>query len=159
MPLITLREISRATVHQVCRLKVLPAQEQFVAANAVSLAEALFAPEAWYRAIYSDEQIVGFVMLWDDTLSSTPPTRPEVCLWRFMVAAPHQGQGIGRQALAAVIEHVHRRPSVSRFYSSFVPGDLGPERFYLAAGFKPTGARDEDGEVVIEYPLGRSAAS
>jgi diamine N-acetyltransferase len=150
---VVLREITGSTVHEVLRLKVRPAQEPFVATNAVSLAEALFAPEAWYRAICADEKIVGFVMLWDDTLGPTPPAKPEICLWRLMIAAPYQGQGIGKQALAAVIRHVQGRPGIARFYSSFVPGELGPEKFYLAAGFCPTGAVDEDGEVIIEYPL------
>jgi diamine N-acetyltransferase len=158
MRTVSLREISSSTVHKVCRLKVNPEQEQFVAANAVSLAEALFAPEAWYRAIYADDEIVGFVMLWDDTLGPTPPAKPEICLWRLMIAEQHQGQGIGKQALAQIIQHVHSRPGIERFYSSFVPGELGPEKFYLAAGFSPTGAVDEDGEVIIEYPLRPGAA-
>jgi diamine N-acetyltransferase len=158
MPIVSLREITSATVHRVCRLRVRPEQEHFVAANSVSLAEALFAPEAWYRAVYADEQIVGFVMLWDDTQSQSPPARPEVCLWRLMIGAEHQGQGIGKRVLAEVIRHVHSRPGICRFYSSYVPGELGPEKFYLSLGFAPTGAVDEDGEVVIEYPLERSAA-
>ncbi len=78
MPTVTLREITSDTVHKVCLLKVRPDQEQFVASNAFSLAEALFAPEAWYRAVYKDELTVGFVMLWDDTLSKSPPVKPEV---------------------------------------------------------------------------------
>lgn len=158
MPIVSLREITSSTVHRVCRLRVKPEQEQFVAANSVSLAEALFAPEAWYRAVYAEEQLVGFVMLWDDTLSQSPPAKPEVCLWRLMIAADFQGRGIGKSVLAEVIRYVHRRPGVCRFYSSYVPGELGPAKFYLSLGFAPTGAVDEDGEVIIEYPLKRSAA-
>jgi diamine N-acetyltransferase len=158
MRTVTLRPITSNTVHAVCRLKVLREQEQFVATNAVSLAEALFSPEAWYRAIYVDEEIVGFVMLWDETLSPTPAAKPEICLWRFMVAAQHQGQGVGKQALAEIIRHVYSRPGIARFYSSFVTGELGPEKFYLATGFSPTGDVDEDGDVIIEYPLRSGAA-
>jgi hypothetical protein len=35
---------------------------------------------------------------------------------------------------------------------------LGPEKFYISLGFVPTGAVDDDGEVIIEYPLRTSAA-
>jgi diamine N-acetyltransferase len=150
---VSLREITSGTVHEICRLKVLPDQQQFVAANAVSLAEALFAPEAWYRAVYLDETIVGFVMLWDDTLSRSLPARPEVCLWRLMVGADHQGQGIGKRVVEQIVRHVRSRPGVTRFYTSYVPGELGPGNFYLSLGFVPTGAVDADGEIIVEYPL------
>jgi diamine N-acetyltransferase len=52
---IILREITSETVGQVIDLSVRPDQQQFVAPNATSLAEALFSEEAWYRAIYDDE--------------------------------------------------------------------------------------------------------
>ncbi len=158
MPTVSLRDITSATVHRVCRLKVRPDQEQFVATNAVSLAEALFVPEAWYRAVYLDELIVGFVMLWDDTLSKTPAAKPEICLWRLMIAAEHQGKGIGKRVIEEVVRYVLSRKSITRFYSSYVPGKTGPELFYLSLGFAPTGALDEDGEVIIEYPLATGAA-
>ena len=158
MPTVSLREITSSTVRKVCRLKVSPDQEQFVAANAFSLAEALFAPEAWYRAVYADEIIAGFVMLWDDTLSKTPPAMPEICLWRLMLGAEYQRQGIGKQVLAEVIRYVQGRPGITRFYTSYVPGERGPEKFYRSLGFVPTGAVDEDGEIVIVYPLHSSAA-
>ena len=158
MPTVSLREITSSTVRKVCRLKVSPDQEQFVAANAFSLAEALFAPEAWYRAVYADEIIAGFVMLWDDTLSKTPPAMPEICLCRLMLGAEYQRQGIGKQVLAEVIRYVQGRPGITRFYTSYVPGERGPEKFYRSLGFVPTGAVDEDGEIVIVYPLHSSAA-
>ncbi len=153
MPVVSLREITSATVHAVCRLKVRPEQEHFVAANVVSLAEALFAAEAWYRAVYKDDVLVGFVMLWDDTLSKSPPARPEVCLWRLMLGADHQGQGIGKRVVEELVRYVRSRPGITRFYSSYVPAEHGPGRFYASLGFTPTGAVDEDGEVIIEYAL------
>ena len=57
--LVTLREITRETVRDVCRLEVGPGQGQFVASAAVSIAEAHFSPEAWFRAIYAGEVPVG----------------------------------------------------------------------------------------------------
>ena len=52
---VTLREITSETVRAVTKLAVHPSQVGFVASNAVSLAEALFSSEAWYRAIYADD--------------------------------------------------------------------------------------------------------
>lgn len=70
---VTLREITADTVIDVTRLSVFESQKTFVAPNAVSLAQALFAPEAWYRAIYVAEELAGFVMLEDESLRSPPP--------------------------------------------------------------------------------------
>jgi hypothetical protein len=64
---VSLREITAETVIAVTRLAVADSQKGFVAPNAVSLAQALFAPEAWYRAIYLDDTPVGFVMLSDES--------------------------------------------------------------------------------------------
>ncbi len=60
---VTLREITRETYRDVLFLKVSDAQEQFVASNSNSLAQALFHDEAWFRGIYADDVPVGFVML------------------------------------------------------------------------------------------------
>lgn len=48
---VSLREVTQETVRQVVGLKVAPAQEKFVAGNAISIAEAYFEPKAWFRAI------------------------------------------------------------------------------------------------------------
>ena len=65
---VTLEEINSDTVRAVCKLVTTVEQQKFVAPNAMSLAQALFSDEAWYRAIHADGVLVGFVMLSDETL-------------------------------------------------------------------------------------------
>jgi diamine N-acetyltransferase len=149
---ISLREISLGTVRQITDLAVHPDQAHFVATNAVSLAEALFSPEAWYRAIHVDDTPAGFVMLYDESLRPEPPAQPQVGLWRFMVDARFQQQGVGAAALQQVIEHVRGKGVFRSLGASYVPGPGCPEGFYLRAGFRHTGQVD-DGEVVLELPL------
>ena len=148
----TLREITAGTVRQITNLSVSPEQQRFVASNAVSLAQALFSPDAWYRAIYADETPAGFVMLHDESLRTEPPAHPEVALWRFMVDAHFQGRGIGTAALDQVIAHVRSKRIFSSLLVSYVPGPGSPEGFYLRAGFAHTGKVD-NGEVVLALPL------
>ena len=150
--LVTLREITADTVRSVVRLTVAEDQKGFVAPNAVSLAQALFAPEAWYRAIYFQEELVGFVMLEDESLRSPPPESPKVAVWRFMIDATFQGRGYGRAALLKVIQHVRAKGIFATLELSYVPGPGCPEPFYAALGFRPTGRIDE-GEVVLELRL------
>jgi diamine N-acetyltransferase len=150
--LVTLREITYETVVSIVKLSVAESQKGFVAPNAVSLAQALFSKEAWYRAIYAGDEPVGFVMLYDESLRTPPPDAPSVGVWRFMVDERHQGRGIGRQALARVIEHVRAKGVFSTLELSYVPGPGCPEPFYRSMGFRPTGRMDGD-EVVLELAL------
>jgi diamine N-acetyltransferase len=145
---VSLREITADTVRAVMKLAVTPDQNRFVAPNAWSLGQALFAPEAWYRAIYLDSEPVGFVMLSDESLLNPMPASPKVMVWRLMVDAKHQHQGIGRAALRLVIDHVKQTGLFKTLSISYVPGEGGPEGLYRSMGFKPTGEID-DGEVVM----------
>lgn len=151
-PPVRLQAITADTVRAVTRLAVAPDQQHLVAPNAVSLAQALFAPEAWYRAVCCGDELAGFVMLEDQALAPVPPAQPRITLWRFMIDARWQGRGVGSAALQAVIDHVRQRGLYRRFYLSYVPAARSPERFYRAHGFLPTGEVDE-GEVVMALDL------
>ena len=137
---VTLREITEDTLREVLRLNVAPHQEDFVAPNAVSIAEAYFArEEAWFRGIYAGDAPVGFLMLADQ------PDKPRYYLWRFMIDAEHQGNGYGKRAMELLIEHVRTRPNATELFLSYVPHPKGPEHFYAKLGFSDTG-RVHDGE-------------
>jgi diamine N-acetyltransferase len=90
---ITLREVTAETVSTICRLAVAEHQQQLVASNAVSIAQAYFQPKAWVRAIYADETPVGFVMLYDSSLGPQSPPEDYYEVWRFMIDARYQGKG------------------------------------------------------------------
>ena len=143
---VALVEVTGETVRSICRLEVGPDQFHFVAPNAVSFAEALFEPHAWYRAIAADGVPVGFVMLYDD------PEEPACFLWRFMIDGRFQGKGYGARAMTLLIEHVRTRPGASELKTSWVTGEGSPEGFYRRLGFEPTGEIDE-GEVVARLVL------
>lgn len=149
---VSLREITSETVRAVIKLSVAESQQGFVAPNAVSLAQALFSRQAWYRAIYCAEELVGFVMLEDESLEKPPPQAPGIGVWRFMIDAKFQARGIGRAALLLVIEHARRKGIFETLELSYVPGPGCPEPFYLGLGFRHTGKVD-DGEVVLDFPL------
>lgn len=139
-------------MRDITELSVSAAQDNFVAPNSVSLAEALFTPEAWYRAIYADGEPAGFVMLYDESLREETPEKPTVFLWRYMVDAKFQGIGVGKRALELVIDHVRAKGIFDYFELSFVPGEGSPEGFYAGFGFKRTG-RQEGSELVMRLDL------
>jgi diamine N-acetyltransferase len=143
---VTLREVTADNVRGVCNLEVKPEQRGFVATNAVSIAQAHFAPKAWFRAIYADDTPVGFVMLRDD------PEAARYYVWRFMVAGEYQGCGFGRRAMEHVIDYVRTRPGATQITLSYVPGDGGPRDFYQGLGFEDTGEK-HGGECVMRLAL------
>ncbi len=130
---VALRDVTADTVRAVSALQVAPGQRGSVAPNAVSIAEASYEPRAWFRMITADEVPVGFVML------SIDVETPTYYLWRFMVDARFQGLGFGRAAIALVVDHVRSLPGAHELLVSWVAGPAGPEGFYAALGFEPTG--------------------
>ncbi len=142
---ISLREITEETLWPVLKLKVEPHQEQYVAPNTISIAQAYFHRDnAWFRAIYADETPVGFLML-DDR-----PKEASYFLWRFMIDARYQKFGFGKRAIELLIEHVKTRPNAKELGVSCVPeGDGSPCPFYEKMGFVYTGEKDED-ELVMK---------
>ncbi len=151
-PVVTLREVTARTVRAVTDLRVAALQQSYVASNAVSIAQAYFHPEAWFRAVYVDDTPVGFVMLEDPTLLTDWIGPAQVGLWRFMIDERHQGRGIGRIALRLVLEHVRSRPGQSKLRTSCVLGPHSPIGFYERCGFRRTGEFD-DAEEILELPL------
>ena len=149
---VTLREITAETVGAVMKLSVTEYQNRFVAPNAWSLGQALFAPEAWYRAVYLGEEPVGFVMLFDESLLVPVPSNPRIAVWRLMVDARYQRRGIGRAAMLQIIEHVRAKGLFGRLSISYVADAGNPEPLYRSLGFEPTGEFDE-GEVVMALML------
>lgn len=137
---VKLEKVTPDNVWAVISLDVSPEQKKFVAPNAVSLAQAQFNDKAWFRAIYADDEPVGFVMLEEEPEGD----RPEYFLWRLMVAETHQGRGYARRAMELVIEHVKERPLAFQLGVSCVPGPGSPQGFYLRLGFEPTGKMHGD---------------
>jgi diamine N-acetyltransferase len=154
---VSLREITGETVRAISLLDVGPGQDGLVAPNAFSIAQAHFAPDAWFRAIYADETPVGFAMMEDGSLvADGEPELYEgaeyVALWRFMIDARYQKFGFGAQAIKLLIAHARSRPKAKNMLLSFVPKENNPEGFYKRFGFERTGEID-DGEVVMRLAL------
>ena len=147
---VSLREVTRETLRSVCKLDAGDDATQ-VAPNAVSIAEASFYDEAWFRAIYDDDALVGFVMLYDPTLAEKPD-EPDFFLWRLMIDKAHQRKGLGHAGGPHVIDHVRTRPGAKKLLVSHMRKAEALARFYGSLGFAYTG-KEEDGEKVMVLEL------
>jgi RimJ/RimL family protein N-acetyltransferase len=151
---VRLVEVTADNLDAVVALETFGWQRRLVAPNQRSLAHALLPGDdeaghpvvPWYRAIEADGELVGFVMV-----AAPTPAEPTPYLWRFMIDRRHQRRGIGRVALALVIEQA-RAWGATAMLVSWVPGVGSPAAFYRAHGFVETGEVHDD-EVVARLAL------
>ncbi|WP_289137717.1 GNAT family N-acetyltransferase [uncultured Brevibacillus sp.] len=150
-PEVHFRRIDAKTVLAICDLSdtLSFAQRKMVADNAVSIAQAHFSEQAWFRAIYADEEPIGFVMLhiasdYDDEIDVDG-----AFLWRFMIAGPHQGKGYGKQAIDLLINKL-KAQGMNELVTSCGEGEDSPLAFYKRLGFTLNGDTfgDEIGLVI-----------
>jgi diamine N-acetyltransferase len=142
---VDLREITFETVRAICDLAVPTDQRDFVAPNALSIAEAHFVPTHWMRAIYADAEPAGFLLTYED------PSQGEYAVWRFMVAGSYQRRGVGRRAMELLLAR-WRREGVAVARLGVIPANVGAIRFYESLGFRLTGEQ-ELGELVMQLDL------
>jgi diamine N-acetyltransferase len=143
---IALRPVTAENFPGCLRLKVAPEQERFVAPNVYSIAQAYVAPDMTPLAIYEGDDVVGFAMYGHDA----PTDRWWIV--RIMIGAEHQGKGLGRAALQALVALLSARHECNAVYLGYVPGNGIAERLYARLGFVPTG-EIEDGEIVARRDL------
>ena len=145
-PKVSLREITKETLRSILRLKVSEPQEDLVADNGNSIAQAHFDEKAWFRGIYAGETPVGFAML------SIDREKPEFYLWRFMIDEAHQGSGHGKRAMEILIEVVRSEPEATEFTLHVMDREDSARSFYESLGFEATGEKEED-ELVMRLKL------
>jgi diamine N-acetyltransferase len=145
---VTLRGITEETVRQICNLSdtLSDAQKKMVAPNAISIAQAHFSKFAWFKAVYADEEPVGFILLYDNLEEA------EYFLWRFMIAGPYQHMGFGKKAIELLIEYVKTRPNAKQLGVSCGEGEASPAEFYEKLGFKRTGEKEGE-EILLRLEL------
>ena len=156
--MISLRSIDSSNYRETIELSVAPDQQRFVASNLQSLADAYVWREAAEPfAVYSDDEMVGFALLFpladtgDDDSIPEPGTERGFILVRLMVDDRYQGRGYGRAALDAIVELVRER-GLPTIRLSVVPENEQALEFYRRNGFAETG-EIHGGEIVMERKI------
>ena len=143
---VELREVTAETVRAVCRLDVSDDQRAYVAPVAVSIAQAHFEPTAAFRAVYADDQPVGFLLWRYGDQAKTAH------LWRFMIDKAHQKKGYARSALRQTCSEL-KALGFDTLTTSVVLGEHSPRGFYLSVGFIETNETTRSGEWVLHKSL------
>lgn len=145
-PEVDLVPVTKSNRDAVLALELAPGQEDLVASNAESIAEAKNDRDAQPRAIVGGGRVVGFLMY------DAAKDDDEAVIYRFMIDRCAQGQGYGRAALHAVLNEIRALGHVRIVSVCYMPENDGARRLYGAAGFVEKGL-DEDGEMIARLPL------
>ncbi len=149
---VTLRDITGDNYFQVLELKISPEQEaaKFVSPVVRSLADAWFYREegiTYPKAIYADEDLVGFIMYELDT------EEQQVFVWRFLIDQAFQGRGYGRQTIEAVLAMAKEQAKITKVVADYVDGNEPMKKILLDLGFEETGFNKEINEHIMVYQL------
>ena len=151
---VTLVVVTAENLDTILGLSVSNEQQQYVASNARSIAQAHFHQEAWFRAIFADDTPVGFLMLHDENLLDQVRRPDYYFLWRLMIDQRYQGMGFGRGALQCLVEHLRGRPNAKVLLSSYEEGPHEAGGFYAKLGFVKTGNKvGEEIEIQLSIDL------
>ena len=147
-------------------LRVTKEQDDFVAPNSYSLAEAYEVNREYAEkgegnradpyAVYKDGKMVGFVMIGylhpdeDENYCD----EPFYYVWRLFVDIEHQGKGYGKEILRQSMEKIKAKylGEANFCFSSYVPENTASKRTFAAYGFEEDG-RIIDGEAVSRMAI------
>ncbi|MCG7345868.1 GNAT family N-acetyltransferase [Sporosarcina sp. ACRSL] len=142
-----LQPITKDNWMKAISLRVREDQVNFVASNAVSLAQLNFLENFYAKGIYAGEEMVGF------TLYGNDEDDHEYWMYRMMIDQQHQGKGYGKEAIQLVIDDV-RKMKEDRHQTltlSYEPENVHAKRIYEKMGFQEVDGFIIDGEQVARY--------
>lgn len=120
--------------------------EEFVASNALSIAQSKIENGWIVKAIYYEDNMIGFTMYgycYENNFY-------EIC--RIMIDHKYQGKGYGKVALGKVIEEIRKIKDCSEIFLSFYPENKIAKRLYEGFDFKDT-SKIIDGELLYSLVL------
>lgn len=146
--MIEFRQITFSNWNECIKLKVTEEQENYVASNLYSLAEAYVAINSGdspiLYAIYADGVMVGFLMyvyINGEPEATDYQLNDHYFMLRLLIDKNHQGKGYGKQAVSKMVEEIKALPlrTTDRIYTSIEPTNIAAEKAYSSVGFMLTG--------------------
>ena len=107
--------------------------------------------------IYNDDMPIGYVQM-----EYTPAEKSELIdnkayymIWDFMIDKNHQGQGLGRAAMVAIIEHLKTEPEGTADYivTYYVSENVVVAKLFESFGFEDIGERSLDGDIFVSLKV------
>lgn len=148
---IELRPITDDNFDECVGLRLADEQAGFVDSNAYSIAEASVRPWMVARAVYWDEQMVGFAMY------SQEPDPRDGRRWihRLMIDRAHQRRGYGRATMREIVRLMSALPGCDEIMIGYLPHNHVAKRLYESVGFQELGLAPWGTEMMARYAVER----
>ena len=151
---IELKDVTKINWIDCISLSLHPEQEEYLASNVASIAESKFEPNNQLRAIYKQDQIIGFLAF---CVEDDPPDPEVYWIFRFMIDKNFQGQGYGKKALILVIEEI-KKLGAKRIKTMHKPKNKIAGKLYQNLGFSYISNLDridslDDGDLLMEMKI------
>jgi len=143
---VTLRKIDYEHFHEVIELELHEDQEKHLPSNLYSLAESSFSDSFHPRAIWCDEEIVGFTM---HCFGEDEDDKHECVIWRFMIAREHQNRGIGKLAMDCLMDDIKTNDQCKVIEIYYDEENIAAKKLYNGFGFEVVGQRDDGDAIAI----------
>ncbi|NHJ86251.1 MAG: GNAT family N-acetyltransferase [Asgard group archaeon] len=136
-----LKEIDKDNFIQAIKLTVKEDQKNFVASNAISIAQSKFHTFLECYGIFSDDEMVGFSAIGKNPEDGT------IWIVRHMIGADYQGKGLGKAGLKVVIKHLQEKFNCNEIFLDVEQNNIIATNLYKKAGFITTGESHGDSPV------------
>jgi len=143
---VSLRQVTKENYEKICELDVTKEQENYVACNMWSLVESKYNEGYETRAIYVEEEPVGFFM-W------VQESKVKTSIWRFMVDKEHQQKSIGRVALNQALVEIKKKLGLQEIEICYNPKNPVAKGFYSSFGFSEVGMDEDDEDMLAVIKL------
>ena len=147
MNMLHLETITKDNWWKAISLRVREDQVNFVASNAVSLAQLNFLENFHAKGIYLGDEMIGFALYGIDEDDY------EYWIYRMMIDQKHQGNGYGKEAIQLVINDIRKikEDRHSTITLSYEPANEHAKRIYEKMGFQEVEGFIIDDEQVARY--------
>ncbi|MCL2528507.1 MAG: GNAT family N-acetyltransferase [Defluviitaleaceae bacterium] len=160
--MINLQPIIWGNYEEIKKLEIHDHQKEFVDSNIECLAKAYIdwkenGIQSFEYGIYDDNTPIGFVMM--EHRSAEHPQhfdknnpQPYYMIWEFMIDKNHQGKGLGRAAMTAIIGHLKTQPKggANSAVVIYEPANTIAAKLYASLGFEDTGGRSKGGDIFVQ---------
>ena len=126
-------------------LKLHEHQNNFVDLPPTSYQESKKFKNAYSRAIFNDDQLIGFIIY--ETLNEK---KDEFLIWDFMIDKNFQNKGYGEKAMKQLMDYLKENFNCKRIEIAYEKSNTVVRKLYLGLGFIETGHINDDDEYLME---------
>lgn len=142
---VSLRDVTKWNWIEIIGLEITKDQERHVALNSESIAASKFFPHYVNRAIYLEDDPVGFVQYFSNQANGRPD---EIFIDQLMIDVKHQHKGLGTEAILLTILEIRRMERFKSVSICYVDGHDIMRRFFERFGFRVV-EQDEFEETIM----------